>query len=129
MCSYSGLSMVMVLSREDAVDGWRTLMGPTDPDYAREHAPESLRALLGKDVMQNAVHGSSNPEEAKTRIERLFPDVEVLPGGEVKGECMRSKLVIILDIIIVPSILGFAKCILDMFKKLGNTFLINISEF
>lgn len=80
----SGLSMVMVLSREDAVDGWRTLMGPTDPDYAREHAPESLRALLGKDVMQNAVHGSSNPEEAKTRIERLFPDVEVLPGGEVK---------------------------------------------
>lgn len=86
MCSYSGLSMVMVLSREDAVDGWRTLMGPTDPDYAREHAPESLRALLGKDVMQNAVHGSSNPEEAKTRIERLFPDVEVLPGGEVKGE-------------------------------------------
>ncbi|XP_071484524.1 thioredoxin domain-containing protein 3 homolog [Diadema antillarum] len=79
----SGLSMVMVLSREDAVDGWRTLMGPTDPEKAREEAPESLRALLGKDVLQNAVHGSTDMEQAKARIERLFPDVEVLGDGKV----------------------------------------------
>ncbi|XP_071490358.1 thioredoxin domain-containing protein 3 homolog [Diadema antillarum] len=79
----SGLSMVMVLSREDAVDGWRTLMGPTDPEKAREEAPESLRALLGKDVLQNAVHGSTDTEQAKARIERLFPDVEVLGDGKV----------------------------------------------
>ncbi|XP_072181200.1 thioredoxin domain-containing protein 3 homolog isoform X3 [Diadema setosum] len=84
----SGLSMVMVLSREDAVDGWRTLMGPTDPEKAREEAPESLRALLGKDILQNAVHGSSDIEQAKARIERIFPDVEVLGDGKVvvKGE-------------------------------------------
>ncbi|XP_072181199.1 thioredoxin domain-containing protein 3 homolog isoform X2 [Diadema setosum] len=79
----SGLSMVMVLSREDAVDGWRTLMGPTDPEKAREEAPESLRALLGKDILQNAVHGSSDIEQAKARIERIFPDVEVLGDGKV----------------------------------------------
>lgn len=35
----TGPSMVMVLSREDAVVGWRALMGPVDPEVAKEGNP------------------------------------------------------------------------------------------
>ena len=89
----SGPSLFMVLSRPDAVSGWRALMGPTDPDKAKEEQPDwwdhfinffvcvaninSLRALFGADVTKNAVHGSSDPEKAKDAIKMIFGDVEL----------------------------------------------------
>ncbi|XP_021351891.1 thioredoxin domain-containing protein 3 homolog isoform X15 [Mizuhopecten yessoensis] len=72
----SGPTMFMVLSREDAVDGWRSLIGPTDPEKAKEESPDSLRALYGGDILKNAVHGSSNVDQAKTTIQKIFGDVE-----------------------------------------------------
>ena len=39
MCS--GPTYFMVLSREDAVDGWRSLIGPTDPEQAKAEKPET----------------------------------------------------------------------------------------
>ena len=41
----SGPTLFMLLSREDAVDGWRSLMGPTDPTSAKEAAPETYVLL------------------------------------------------------------------------------------
>ena len=41
ICTFSGQCTVLLLEREDAVTGWRALMGPTDPDEAREKAPDS----------------------------------------------------------------------------------------
>jgi nucleoside diphosphate kinase len=41
VCVFSGQSTVLLLEREDAVTGWRALMGPTDPEEAREQAPGS----------------------------------------------------------------------------------------
>ena len=41
MVYFSGPTQLLVLSREDAVSGWRALMGPTDPEEAKEHAPNS----------------------------------------------------------------------------------------
>ncbi|XP_071942606.1 thioredoxin domain-containing protein 3 homolog isoform X3 [Antedon mediterranea] len=79
----SGPSMVMVLSREDAIDNWRTLMGPTDPEVAKDQAPESLRALLGKDILHNAIHGSSSKGQAVKKIKELFPEVQVTETGKV----------------------------------------------
>ena len=38
--------MFMVLSREDAVEGWRSLIGPTDPEKAKEEKPDSYVYLL-----------------------------------------------------------------------------------
>jgi nucleoside diphosphate kinase len=33
--------MFLVLSKEDAIGGWRELMGPTDPTEAKEAAPDT----------------------------------------------------------------------------------------
>ena len=40
MSGCSGPSLFMVLSREEAVVGWRALMGPVDPEVARQENPE-----------------------------------------------------------------------------------------
>lgn len=36
----SGPSLFMVLSRPDAVAGWRAMMGPTDPEKAKQEQPD-----------------------------------------------------------------------------------------
>lgn len=80
----SGPTQFMVLTREDAVSGWRAIMGPTDPQHAIEVAPDSLRAKFGVDAMKNVVHGSSNVENAMKVIKEFLPEVEILPDGTVK---------------------------------------------
>ncbi|ESO85411.1 hypothetical protein LOTGIDRAFT_107502 [Lottia gigantea] len=83
MCS--GPTMFMVLSKEDAVEGWRQAIGPTDPEKAKAELPESLRAIYGKDVLHNAVHGSSNEEHAKKAIEQVFGPLQFNSDGTVQG--------------------------------------------
>lgn len=39
----SGNTLMMVLSADQAVDKLRTMMGPTDPEVAKEQQPNSLR--------------------------------------------------------------------------------------
>ena len=80
---YSGPSMFMVLSKPDAVMGWRAVMGATDPEEAREQDPNCLRALFGKTALENAVHGSSDKDSALEEIEQAFGPVEFMPDGSV----------------------------------------------
>ncbi|XP_078702271.1 thioredoxin domain-containing protein 6-like isoform X14 [Branchiostoma floridae x Branchiostoma belcheri] len=81
----SGPSLFMVLSVEDAVERFRSLMGPTDPEVAKEQCPDSLRAQFASDMLKNALHGSSNPDHAHEKIKAIFGDIEFNPDGTVKG--------------------------------------------
>ena len=65
----------LVLEKENAVAAWRELAGPTNSEKARETAPNSIRALYGKDGTENAVHGSVSPHSADREIRLLFGDV------------------------------------------------------
>jgi nucleoside-diphosphate kinase len=76
LCTYmsSGPIFVSVLEGEDAIGKHREIMGATDPAKA---APGTIRKDCGKDVEQNAVHGSDGPETAETEIAFFFKPEEI----------------------------------------------------
>ena len=60
-------------------------MGATDPDQATEEMPSSLRAHYGKSVKENALHGSSNLQDAGKAIQLIFGDVKFDDEGKLCG--------------------------------------------
>ncbi|KAJ7322679.1 hypothetical protein JRQ81_018966 [Phrynocephalus forsythii] len=81
----TGPSVAMILTKENAVEEWRQLMGPSDPEKARETNPDSLRAKFAKDILRNALHGASDEEHAVKNIKFIF--------GEVDLESLKHKYV------------------------------------
>ncbi|XP_055453221.1 thioredoxin domain-containing protein 3 [Psammomys obesus] len=69
-----GNSIVMVLTKWNAVAEWRRMIGPVDPEEAKLISPGCLRAKYGVDILRNAVHGASNPDEATVIINTMFPE-------------------------------------------------------
>jgi nucleoside diphosphate kinase/adenylate kinase family enzyme len=62
----------LVVEKLNAVEELLILAGPTDPDEARATAPNSLRAQLGKNRVENAVYCSPSVEKAAKDIAVLF---------------------------------------------------------
>ncbi|XP_015592420.1 nucleoside diphosphate kinase homolog 5 [Cephus cinctus] len=83
----SGSIIVFVLAKQQAIQDWRMLMGPTKVTEARFYFPDSIRAKFGRrgEDFKNAVHGSANREMAEREIHFFFPDfvTEPLMRGEV----------------------------------------------
>ncbi|CAC5426174.1 NME8 [Mytilus coruscus] len=70
----SGEACFIGMCREGAVEGWRSMIGPSDPTKAKKDSPDSIRATYGESILKNAVHGSSDPEHAKRSIKTIFGD-------------------------------------------------------
>lgn len=70
----SGPVVAMVVEKDNAVDGYRKLMGATDPMKA---APGTLRGDFGKSIDKNAVHGSDSLENADKEIAFFFSGEQI----------------------------------------------------
>jgi nucleoside-diphosphate kinase len=72
----SGPVVAAVVEGVRVVEGWRSLMGPTDPTVA---PPGTIRGDLGRDwgngPTENLVHGSDSAESAAREIKIWFPDL------------------------------------------------------
>uniref|UniRef100_A0A8C1MRY8 NME/NM23 family member 8 n=1 Tax=Cyprinus carpio TaxID=7962 RepID=A0A8C1MRY8_CYPCA len=73
----SGPSHVLLISKtegcEDVIPAWREFIGPPDVEEARRTQPESLRAQYGTETLLNALHGSSDSEQASRELAFFFP--------------------------------------------------------
>ena len=64
--------VIMVLSKENAIQEWRDLMGPTNPAQA---GPGTIRRMFGTSIGNNAVHGSDSAQTAQQELAFFFPNL------------------------------------------------------
>jgi nucleoside-diphosphate kinase len=83
----SDVVVVMELIGKDAVDMWKTMMGPFSPSQAKSEAPRSIRAVLGADDVRNAVHGSKDNEVAAREVDFFFGEGKVWPTTALFNNC------------------------------------------
>ena len=90
----SGDAMAMCLGREDGINHWRQLMGPTKVSDARKTAPKSIRALFGdpNNDTRNAVHGSDSYESAGREIDLIFPQITGDADGINFSESIKQSV-------------------------------------
>ena len=71
LCDYmcSGPIIVIELSKKNAVEDFRKLIGTTNPEDAEEG---TIRKLYATPVQANAIHGSDSDENAKIEIKFFF---------------------------------------------------------
>ena len=67
--------IVQVLSGENCVEKYRSVMGATNPEIADEG---TIRKLFALNIQENSVHGSDSEENAKIEIDFFFKDEEIV---------------------------------------------------
>ncbi|XP_056460347.1 nucleoside diphosphate kinase 7 isoform X2 [Gadus chalcogrammus] len=68
----SGPCLALEVRGSDTPKSFRDFCGPADPEIARHLRPETLRALYGKDKVQNAVHCTDLPDDALLEVQYFF---------------------------------------------------------
>lgn len=68
----TGPSLVLEVRQEDAVQSFRRLVGPHDPEVAKHLRGSTLRAQFGIDRVKNAVHCTDLPEDGLLEVEYFF---------------------------------------------------------
>lgn len=68
----SGPVVAMVLEGENAIAGWRGMMGATNPADA---APGTIRGDLATTIDENVAHGSDAPATAEREIGLFFSEL------------------------------------------------------
>lgn len=71
----SGPIFGIVIKGDNAISGWRTLMGATDPSKATDG---TLRKLYASSVRENAVYGSAATETAAQDIKYFLSDLDIV---------------------------------------------------
>ena len=69
-----GPVVVMCLEGENAIQKYRDVMGATDPAKA---AAGTIRKAFGRDIGENACHGSDAPDTAAFEVGYFFPGFEI----------------------------------------------------
>ena len=67
--------IVQVLSGENCVEKYRSVMGATNPENAQEG---TIRKLFALNIQENSVHGSDSDENAKKEIDFFFNSDEIV---------------------------------------------------
>ena len=67
--------IVQVLSGENCVNKYRSVMGATNPENAEKG---TIRNLFALNVQENSVHGSDSDENAKIEINFFFNSDEIV---------------------------------------------------
>lgn len=68
----SGPVVAMVVEGENAIQGWRAMMGATDPADA---AAGTVRGDFATSIDENVAHGSDAPGTATREIGLFFPEL------------------------------------------------------
>ena len=63
--------IVQILSGENCVEKYRSIMGATNPENAEDG---TIRKEYGISIDKNSVHGSDSVDNAKTEIDFFFKD-------------------------------------------------------
>ena len=67
--------IVQVLSGENSVEQYRSVMGATNPENADEG---TIRKLFALNIQENSVHGSDSVENARIEIDFFFRSAEIV---------------------------------------------------
>jgi nucleoside-diphosphate kinase len=67
-----GPLVAAVIEGNEAIAGWRSMMGATNPINA---APGTIRGDLATEMQNNVSHGSDSPESAAREIALFFPNL------------------------------------------------------
>lgn len=68
----AGPVIALEIRQKNAVESFRQLVGPMDPEIASNLRPDTIRSKFGVNIVQNAVHCTDLPEDGLLEVEYFF---------------------------------------------------------